>query len=123
MTVSRSVSRLDVGPRAVATGLGSDAPALPSPAPINGPRTARSRPSSHHPPPGAEWFYSVPALDNSCQPAKKLYEDYLGAVKHGNIFSLDVGPDYNGKLRDIDVKTLHEVGQMIRGEITLPAAK
>jgi len=70
----------------------------------------------NHPAPGAEWFYSVPALDNSCQPAQKLYDDYLGAVKHGNIFSLDVGPDYQGKLRDIDVKTLHEVGLMIRGE-------
>ena len=24
-------------------------------------------------------------------------------MKYGNIFSIDVGPDYNGKLRDIDV--------------------
>ena len=49
-----------------------------------------------------------------CHPAEKLYRDYLGAVKYGNIFSLDVGPDYDGKLREIDVKTLREVGEMIR---------
>ena len=45
---------------------------------------------------------------------EKLYQDYLGAVKFGNIFSLDVGPDYEGKLRKIDVETLQKVGQMIR---------
>jgi hypothetical protein len=28
-------------------------------------------------------------------------------------FSLDAGPDYEGKLREIDVKTLQEVGRMI----------
>jgi hypothetical protein len=27
---------------------------------------------------------------------------------------LDVGPNYEGKLRDIDVKTLQEVGKMIK---------
>jgi alpha-L-fucosidase len=74
----------------------------------------------HHGGAGAEWFYSVPALDSSCLPARKLYHDYLGAVKFGNIFSIDVGPDYAGKLREIDVKTLREVGQMIRGEIKVP---
>jgi alpha-L-fucosidase len=42
-----------------------------------------------------------------------LFEDYQGAVKYGNIFSLDVGPDYEGKLRAIDVKTLKKVGKMI----------
>ncbi len=41
-------------------------------------------------------------------------------MKFGNIFSLDVGPDYNGKLRDIDVKTLRQVGSLIRGETKLP---
>lgn len=46
--------------------------------------------------------------------AEKLYEDYLGAVKFGNLFSLDVGPDYAGRLRDIDVRTLREVGKLIR---------
>jgi alpha-L-fucosidase len=63
---------------------------------------------------GAIWFYSLPKHDNLCLPAEKLYEDYLGAVKHGNIFSLDVGADYSGRLREIDVKTLQAVGQMIR---------
>ena len=63
---------------------------------------------------GAMWFYSLPEHDNLCRPASSLYRAYLGAVKYGNIFSLDVGPDYNGKLRDIDVKTLREVGEMIK---------
>ena len=60
------------------------------------------------------WFYSLPQHDNLVYPAAKIYEDYLGAVKYGNIFSLDVGPDYSGKLRDADVETLREVGKMIR---------
>ena len=66
---------------------------------------------------GAQWFYSLPEHNNLCHPAGKLYNDYLGAVKYGNIFSLDVGPDYEGKLRDIDVKTLKQVGEMIRQHI------
>jgi hypothetical protein len=60
------------------------------------------------------WFYSLPKHDGLCLPAAKLYKDYLGAVKYGNIFSVDVGPDYEGKLREIDVKTLRQVGEMIR---------
>jgi alpha-L-fucosidase len=63
---------------------------------------------------GASWFYSLPKHDDLCLPAEKIYADYLGAVKYGNIFSLDVGPDYNGRLRVIDIKTLHQVGEMIR---------
>ena len=63
---------------------------------------------------GAQWFYSLPKHDNLCTDAQKIYHDYLGAVKYGNIFSIDVGPDYNGKLRDIDVKTLQQVGRMIK---------
>lgn len=63
---------------------------------------------------GADWFYSLPQHDTLCLPADKLYQDYLGAVKFGNIFSIDVGPDYEGKIRAIDVKTLAEVGRMIR---------
>jgi alpha-L-fucosidase len=63
---------------------------------------------------GAMWFYSLPKHDTLCLPAQKLYEDYLGAVKYGNIFSIDVGPNYEGKIRDIDVKTLREVGELIR---------
>ena len=34
-------------------------------------------------------------------------------MKYGNVFSLDVGPDYEGRLRKIDVQTLCEVGRMI----------
>ena len=63
---------------------------------------------------GAMWFYSLPKHDNLCRPAEELYKDYLGAVKYGNIFSIDVGPDYKGRLRAIDVKTLREVGELIR---------
>ncbi len=66
---------------------------------------------------GAMWFYSLPKHDTLCHPAEKIYKDYLGAVKYGNIFSVDVGPNYNGKIRDIDVKTLNKVGQYIRKEI------
>jgi alpha-L-fucosidase len=65
---------------------------------------------------GAMWFYSLPKHDQLCLQAEKLYADYLGAVKYGNIFSLDVGPNYNGRLRAVDVKTLHEVGKMIRAD-------
>ena len=63
---------------------------------------------------GAMWFYSLPKHDTLCLPAQKLYEDYLGAVKYGNIFSIDVGPNYEGKIREIDVKTLQKVGALIR---------
>ena len=35
-------------------------------------------------------------------------------MKYGNIFSLDVGPDYSGRLRKIDVETLQSVGRMIQ---------
>ena len=65
-------------------------------------------------PKGAMWFYSVPENENVCEPAERLYKDYAGAVKYGNIFSLDAGPDYAGKLRKIDVETLQKVGEMIR---------
>jgi len=63
---------------------------------------------------GAQWFYSLPVHDGLCRSAESLYADYLGAVKFGNIFSIDVGPDFKGRLRDIDVKTLQKVGEMIR---------
>ena len=65
---------------------------------------------------GAGWFYSLPKHDSLCHPADKLYNDYVGAMKYGNIFSIDVGPNYQGRLRDIDVKTLTEVGEMIKSE-------
>jgi alpha-L-fucosidase len=69
---------------------------------------------------GAMWFYSLPQHDNLCRPASSLYRDYLGAVRYGNIFSLDVGPDYRGRLREIDVATLRQVGEMIRTGAPLP---
>jgi len=69
---------------------------------------------------GAMWFYSLPEHDNLCHPAEKIYQDYLGAVKYGNIFSIDVGPDYEGRLRDIDVRTLLQVGRYISGEDKIP---
>ena len=69
---------------------------------------------------GANWFYSLPKHDNLCLPAKKIYEDYCGAVKHGNIFSIDIGPDYAGKLRQIDVETLQKVGDMIKNPPPAP---
>ena len=62
---------------------------------------------------GPRWFYSNPEHDNICYSADKIYQDYLGAVKYGNIFSLDLGPDRSGRLRPIDVKTLQQVGRMI----------
>ena len=62
---------------------------------------------------GAEWFYSLPEHDNICHPAEKLFSDYQGACEYGNIFSIDVGPNHAGKLREIDVKTLQSVGEMI----------
>ncbi|MDD2598435.1 MAG: alpha-L-fucosidase [Kiritimatiellae bacterium] len=63
---------------------------------------------------GAMWFYSLPEHDGLCHPPEKLYRDYLGAVQYGNIFSINVGADYAGKLRAIDVKTLRTVGEMTR---------
>jgi alpha-L-fucosidase len=62
---------------------------------------------------GATWFYSLPEHDKLVHPVDKIYQDYLGAAKYGNIFSLD-GPDYRGRLREVDVSTLREVGRIIR---------
>ncbi|MDR1221475.1 MAG: alpha-L-fucosidase, partial [Tannerella sp.] len=62
---------------------------------------------------GAMWFYSLPKHDSLVHPASKLLDDYLGAVKYGNIFSINIGPDYEGRIRDIDVKTLREVGEQL----------
>jgi alpha-L-fucosidase len=71
-------------------------------------------------PKGAMWFYSHPDNEGVCHSPEKLYRDYLGAVKYGNVFALDVGPNYEGKLRDIDVQTLRKVGEMIRSKVVLP---
>jgi len=69
---------------------------------------------------GAQWFYSLPQHDGLCLPAEKLFRDYLGAVQYGNLFSIDVGPDYAGRLREIDVKTLRQVGERIRASRVAP---
>ena len=69
---------------------------------------------------GAMWFYSLPRHDGLCLPADKLYRDVLGAVQYGNLFSIDVGPDYAGKLRDVDVKTLRRVGELLRASRAAP---
>jgi len=66
---------------------------------------------------GAMWFYSLPQHDQLCLPAEDIFRDYVGAVKYGNIFSIDAGPDYAGNIRAIDVQTLHKVGEMIRKPI------
>lgn len=63
---------------------------------------------------GAMWFYSLPEHDNLCLSVDKIHSEYVKACKFGNIFSLNVGPDYEGKIRSIDVKTLKKVGEMIR---------
>lgn len=63
---------------------------------------------------GADWFYSLPKHDGLCHPASKILADYAGAIEHGNIFSLDVGPNPAGRIRDVDVTTLQEVGRAIR---------
>lgn len=65
---------------------------------------------------GGRWFYTTPENDKACRKAAEIFGYYQGAVKHGNLFSLDVGPDRSGKLREIDVATLGEVGGMIRKE-------
>ena len=66
------------------------------------------------------WFYSHPEWDEITTPAEDLYRDYLKAVEHGNLFSLDVAPRRDGRLRPVDVRTLEKVGRYIRGEIKLP---
>jgi alpha-L-fucosidase len=72
---------------------------------------------------GAMWFYSLPVHDSLCHSPEKIYFDYLGAVQYGNIFSLNIGPDYAGNLRYIDIKTLRRVGEMIRNPVTEPDNK
>ncbi len=60
------------------------------------------------------WFYTMPEWDEVCIPVEAIVEHYRGAKKYGNIYSLNVAPMRNGKLRPIDVKTLREVGKRIR---------
>lgn len=70
---------------------------------------------------GANWFYSLPENDRICLPADVIYRDYIEAKQNGNIFSLDVGPGRDGRLRPIDVETLAQVGRYIRGEAAPPS--
>lgn len=42
-----------------------------------------------------------------------IFKDHQGAI-YENIFSLNIGPDYEGKTREIDVKILAKVDEMIR---------
>lgn len=63
---------------------------------------------------GATWFYSLPEHDELCYPASKIFEDYQAAKEYQNIFSVNIGPNYEGRIRDIDVKTLREVGKLIK---------
>jgi len=60
------------------------------------------------------WFDNPAIKKSSYHPPDKIYNDYLGATKFGNIFSLDVGPSPEGKLREIDIHILQRVGEMIR---------
>ena len=72
---------------------------------------------------GADWFYSLPEYDHLVHPPEKLYADYLGAVKYENLFSINVGPDYEGRLREVDVQTLRAVGEMIRNPPPVPLSQ
>ncbi len=66
----------------------------------------------------ARWFYT-PENEDRAMSAADILELYQGAVKYGNIFSLSVAPNRQA-LREIDVKTLREVGRLIR---ELPSEK
>ena len=65
---------------------------------------------------GADWFYSLPKHDTLCHSTEKLYKDYVGAVEFGNIFSINIGPNYEGKIRNIDVETLTKIGKFIKSK-------
>ena len=70
--------------------------------------------------PRNRWFYTLPEWDDRCRPAEEIYRYWREAVAARNLFSLDVGPDRSGRLREIDVTTLRRVGRYIRGEIQPP---
>jgi alpha-L-fucosidase len=67
----------------------------------------------------ARWFYSGPENEDKVMPVDDILALYWGAVKFRNIFTLSVAPDRAGRLREIDVRTLREVGRRIRA---LPTA-
>jgi len=60
------------------------------------------------------WFYTNPNDEQQAMPAEEILKLYQEAVRVGNIFSLAIGPDRAGRLREIDVRTLREVGRLIR---------
>lgn len=62
----------------------------------------------------ARWFYTDPKMDSNVRSPWELLGLYMGAVKYGNIFSLDIGPDRTGHLRPIDIQTLQQAGKLIR---------
>ena len=70
---------------------------------------------------GADWFYSLPEHDNLCHKPEKIHADYLEAVKFGNIFSVNIGPDWAGRIREVDARTLRQVGDWIRAGHQPPA--
>lgn len=63
---------------------------------------------------GGRWFYTKPEWDDCVMPAEKIAETYREAVRYGNLFSIDVGPNRDGRLREIDENTLLRVGELIR---------
>jgi len=64
------------------------------------------------------WFDNPAIEPQSYHSPDKIYKDYIDAVEFANIFSLDVGPSLEGKLRNRDVQILKQVGEMIRSEET-----
>jgi len=60
------------------------------------------------------WFYTSEKNDKRVRSPWMLYGLYQGTVKYGNLFSLDVGPGRDGRLRPIDERTLVETGRLIR---------
>ncbi len=64
------------------------------------------------------WFYTNPQDEDKAMPAGDIAGLYAEAVEVGSLFSLAIGPDRTGRLRAIDVKTLREVGRMIRAAST-----
>jgi alpha-L-fucosidase len=67
---------------------------------------------------GADWFYSLPIHDGLCLPAERLIADWEGAGTYRNLFTLAVARAPDGRLREIDVRTLHAVGAAIRSSPT-----
>ena len=63
--------------------------------------------------PGQGWFYTNPGNDNVCRSTAELVDWYTSCEAAENLLLLGLGPDRAGRLRDIDVARLTEVGQLI----------